>query len=85
MAAIKEARENMGDYKLKTAKDYVVPESQRVNAEKKRIQLLNLLDQVKFLTNMLVTLSVSRDVHHVTSVFRILGIIGLNQPFRGST
>ena len=47
MAAIKEARENMGDYKLKTAKDYVVPESQRVNAEKKRIQLLNLLDQVK--------------------------------------
>ena len=36
----------MGDYKLKTAKDYVVPESQRVNAEKKRIQLLNLLDQV---------------------------------------
>lgn len=46
MAAIKEARENMGDYKLKTAKDYVVPESQRVNAEKKRIQLLNLLDQV---------------------------------------
>ena len=48
LAAIKEARENMGDYKLKTAKDYVVPESQRVNAEKKRIQLLNLLDQVNF-------------------------------------
>lgn len=36
----------MGDYKLKTAKDYVVPESLRVNADKKRIQLLNLLDQV---------------------------------------
>ena len=48
VAAIKEARENMGDYKLKTAKDYVVPESLRVNAEKKRIQLLNLLDQVKY-------------------------------------
>lgn len=48
VAAIKEARENMGDYKLKTAKDYVVPESQRVNAEKKRIQLLNLLDQVNW-------------------------------------
>lgn len=46
VAAIKEAQENMGDYKLKTAKDYVVPERQRVNAEKKRIQLLNLLDQV---------------------------------------
>ena len=51
MAAIKEARENMGDYKLKTAKDYVVPESQRVNAEKKRIQLLNLLDQVNYVFN----------------------------------
>jgi len=49
VAAIKEARENMGDYKLKTAKDYVVPESLRVNAEKKRIQLLNLLDQVNLL------------------------------------
>lgn len=36
----------MGDYKLKTAKDYVVPESQRVNADKKRLQLLKLLDQV---------------------------------------
>ncbi|XP_067037270.1 cilia- and flagella-associated protein 44-like isoform X2 [Acropora muricata] len=46
VAAIKEAQENMGDYKLKTAKDYVVPERQRVNAEKKRIQLLNLLDQI---------------------------------------
>ena len=45
-SAIKEAKENMGDYKLKTAKDYVVPESQRVNAEKKRLQLLKLLDQV---------------------------------------
>ncbi|XP_031554688.1 cilia- and flagella-associated protein 44-like isoform X2 [Actinia tenebrosa] len=45
-AAIKEAKENMGDYKLKTAKDYVVPESQRVNAEKKRLQLLKLLDQI---------------------------------------
>jgi hypothetical protein len=32
----------MGDYKLKTAKDYVVPESQRVNADKKRRQMLLL-------------------------------------------
>ena len=37
----------MGDYKLKTAKDYVVPESQRVNADKKRVQLLGLLEQVR--------------------------------------
>lgn len=40
---------------------------------------------MEFLTNMLVTLSGSRDVLHVTSVFRILGIIGLNRLFRGST
>ena len=36
----------MGDYKLKTAEDYVVPEGQRVNAEIKLQQLLRLLDQV---------------------------------------
>ncbi|XP_048588414.1 cilia- and flagella-associated protein 44-like isoform X2 [Nematostella vectensis] len=47
-AAIKNAREHMGDYKLKTAKDYVVPESQRVNAAKKRVQLLKLLDQIHY-------------------------------------
>lgn len=46
--AIKEAREKMGDYKLKTAKDYVVPERQRVNADKKKLQLLKLLNQVWF-------------------------------------
>ena len=40
---------------------------------------------MEFLTNMLVILSVSRDVHHVTSAFRILGVIGLNWLFRGST
>ena len=46
MNAIKEAKENVGDYKLKTADDYVVPEDQRVNAEIKLMQLLQLLDQV---------------------------------------
>ncbi|XP_071842731.1 cilia- and flagella-associated protein 44-like isoform X2 [Apostichopus japonicus] len=40
--AIKEAQENMGDFKLKTAKDYVVPEHLRMNALKKRNQLLVL-------------------------------------------
>ena len=46
MNAIKEAKDNIGDYKLKTADDYVVPEDQRVNAEIKLTQLLQLLDQV---------------------------------------
>lgn len=47
MNAIKEAKDNIGDYKLKTADDYVVPEDQRVNAEIKLMQLLQLLDQVR--------------------------------------
>ena len=36
LADIESAKNNMGDYKLKTDKNYVVPEDQRVNAEKKR-------------------------------------------------
>ena len=46
MVAIKEAQDNMGDFKLKTAQDYIVPEKQRVNAEKKRMQLMELKEQV---------------------------------------
>ena len=41
-AAIKEAELTIGDFKLKTAADFVVPPDQRVNAERKRYQLLNL-------------------------------------------
>ncbi|KAM3935997.1 cilia- and flagella-associated protein 44 [Leptodactylus fuscus] len=37
--AIKNAKENMGDFKLKTAKDYTVPEHLRINAERKRNEL----------------------------------------------
>lgn len=43
---IKEAQENMGDYKLKTAKDYVVPDHLRMNVEKARGRLLILKDAV---------------------------------------
>ncbi|XP_042644979.1 LOW QUALITY PROTEIN: cilia- and flagella-associated protein 44 [Tyto alba] len=39
---IKEARENMGCYKLKTATNYRVPEHKHVNAEKKVMQLTSL-------------------------------------------
>ncbi|XP_055500679.1 cilia- and flagella-associated protein 44-like [Leucoraja erinacea] len=40
--AIKNAQEHMGDFKLKTAPDYTVPEHLRINAEKKRNQLILL-------------------------------------------
>ena len=46
LSAIKDARDSIGDYKLKTAEDYVVPEGQRVNADIKLMQLLQLLNQV---------------------------------------
>ena len=41
-AEIKYATENMGYFKLKTADDFVVPEHQRVNAEKKRREMVLL-------------------------------------------
>jgi WD40 repeat protein len=40
--AIAFAEAHMGDYKLKTAANYVVPEEQRVNADKKRRQMVLL-------------------------------------------
>ncbi|XP_059823753.1 cilia- and flagella-associated protein 44 isoform X3 [Hypanus sabinus] len=42
VAAIKDAQEQMGDFKLKTASNYTVPEHLRINAEKKRNQLIYL-------------------------------------------
>ena len=46
LAAIKEAQENMGDYKLKSADDYVVPDHLRMNVEKARVRLLILKELV---------------------------------------
>ncbi|XP_062616211.1 cilia- and flagella-associated protein 44-like [Saccostrea cucullata] len=46
LAAIKEAKDNMGDFKLKTAKDYVVPDHLRMNVEKARGRLLILKDLI---------------------------------------
>lgn len=37
---------NMGDFKLKSSTDFVVPASQRVNAEKKQRQMLLIVDSV---------------------------------------
>ncbi|XP_029434317.1 cilia- and flagella-associated protein 44 isoform X2 [Rhinatrema bivittatum] len=44
--AIKEAKEGIGDFRLKTAADYTVPEHLRMNAEKKRGQLALLEGQI---------------------------------------
>lgn len=46
VCAIDEATRMMGDFKLKTSSDYVVPEDQRVNADKKRIQIVLLREQM---------------------------------------
>ncbi|KAL0968428.1 hypothetical protein UPYG_G00266720 [Umbra pygmaea] len=44
--AITLAMENMGDFKLKSAKDFTVPEHLRMNAEKKRAQLVLLEEKI---------------------------------------
>jgi WD40 repeat protein len=46
VAAIKDCQENAGDFKLKCGPDYTVPEDQRVNAEKKKRQLVMLEDSM---------------------------------------
>ncbi|DAZ98772.1 TPA: hypothetical protein N0F65_003988 [Lagenidium giganteum] len=46
LVAIAFAQRNMGDYKLKTAANYVVPEEQRVNAAKKRRQMALLEERI---------------------------------------
>uniref|UniRef100_A0A8D0ARD3 Cilia- and flagella-associated protein 44 n=1 Tax=Sander lucioperca TaxID=283035 RepID=A0A8D0ARD3_SANLU len=45
--AIREAKENIGDLKLKSAKDFTVPKHQRVNAERKRAQLIGLEENMR--------------------------------------
>lgn len=46
MEAIRLAKEKMGDFKLKSAKDFTVPEHLRMNVEKKRVQLVELEKKV---------------------------------------
>jgi hypothetical protein len=54
VAAIRFAISHMGDFKLKTANDYIVPESERVDADKKKRQIallnasINSLKEVSF-------------------------------------
>ncbi|XP_034144335.1 cilia- and flagella-associated protein 44 isoform X2 [Esox lucius] len=44
--AIRLAEDTMGDFKLKTTKDFTVPEHLRMNAEKKRAQLVHLEEKI---------------------------------------
>lgn len=60
VAAIKEAKDNMGDYKLKTATDYVVPDHLRMNVDKARGRLLILKDLVGIIIS---------HVHHASLVY----------------
>ena len=46
VAAMEHAKKHMGDYKLKTAENYKVPEHLRMNAEKKRRQMILLEESV---------------------------------------
>lgn len=47
VAAIAQAKTNMGDFKLKTAANYVVPEHLRMDTERKRKQILSLQGLVR--------------------------------------
>ncbi|KAG7487289.1 hypothetical protein MATL_G00021590 [Megalops atlanticus] len=44
--ALQQAIDNMGDFKLKTAKDFTVPEQLRMNTERKRSQLVILEEEI---------------------------------------
>ena len=60
--AIRLATENMGDFKLKTAKDFTVPEHLRMNVEKKKAQLLILEEQVRMTHHRVDTVQWSTDL-----------------------
>lgn len=49
VAAMRDAKLNLKDYKLKSDPNYVVPESQRVNAAQKRRQMVLLQESVNFI------------------------------------
>nr|KAJ3422153.1 Cilia- and flagella-associated protein 44 [Polyrhizophydium stewartii] len=49
IAAIRYAQLHMGDYKLKTADNYIVPESERIDADKKKRQIILLRESINAL------------------------------------
>lgn len=44
LAAIQAGRDTMGDFKLKSDPDYIVPEAQRIDAGKKHAQMIRLTE-----------------------------------------
>ncbi|KAL5033039.1 hypothetical protein BDV3_000061 [Batrachochytrium dendrobatidis] len=46
VAAIRYAQHHMGDYRLKTANNYIVPENERIDADKKKKQILLLRESI---------------------------------------
>ena len=65
--AIREAQENIGDYKLKSADDYVVPDHLRMNTVKARARLLQLKEQVRVLR---MRMSVLHLLHFCMTLYR---------------
>ena len=53
LAAIKDAEERMGDFKLKSADDYTVPDHLRMNTDKARWRLILMKEKVRFLSLLL--------------------------------
>ena len=47
VAAISDARANMGDYKLKSSPDYVLPDELQMNTEKAHYRLIQLREKVR--------------------------------------
>ena len=52
IALLLDAETNMGDFKLKTSADYTVPEELRMNATKKRMQLVLLRQEIHFVSEL---------------------------------
>ena len=48
LAAIKDAEEQMGDFKLKSAHDYTVPDHLRMNTDKAKSRLILVKEKVCF-------------------------------------
>ena len=55
IAAIRYATLHMGDYKLKSASNYIVPESDRVDADKKKRQIVLLRESINMLKEVYFT------------------------------
>jgi hypothetical protein len=49
LAAIKDAEDNLGDFKLKTSEDYILPEEQRMNVFKATKRLILIKQTVSLL------------------------------------